>query len=287
MSKLYGRQIEILIDDEVVIERREGRQFKITFDVLVDFGSFNSYAELTLANLTGATVGKFKKDATLTIKAGYTNNVGVIFKGFIKNFFPDRNGATPITRIIARGSRAAVQREPVNVALGKNATLDSILQTIADAMGLPLVSNPGDFANVTPYPRGYTMTDDPERLLNKLAETHGFEWLVENERLFVLMKSSSRLGAPHLISQFTGMEGKPEITEVGANVTVRLDPKIKVGDVFRVESKYKSFNFSNVYFQDVPASAGSGDYKIQRLSYSGDTHGDAWSVKLTGIRKPA
>ena len=43
-------------------------------------------------------------------------------------------------------------------------------------------------------------------------------------------------------------------------------------------------NFSNIYFQDVPAQAGKGVYKVQRLSHSGDSWGDNWSSTITGFK---
>jgi hypothetical protein len=280
MSKMYDRRVEIIVDGVTVISPREGMQFKMTFDVLVDFGAFNSFCELVLTNMTQATMNLFKRDSEIIVRAGYADSIDVIFKGFIKNFIPDRDGPDTLFRVISRSGTKVDGREPVNVALGKDAKLPDIIDAVVNAMGLPSVYDPSQFDDVKPYPRGYTMSADPERQLNNLATRHGFDWLVENGRVIILTKAATRQSPPRTISQFNGMEGRPEITEVGADVTVRLDPSMKVGEVFIIESKYKSFEFSNLYFQDIPETHGTGDYKSIRLTHVGDTWGDVWSTKV-------
>lgn len=284
MSRFYSRVWEVLIDDKVFIAATEGRQFRVTFDVLIDFGGSISYANIGIYNLSQETASKaFKQGSTVGLRAGYSDTVDFIFKGRITNIFYERNGADTITRLVARGgSQPATQS--VNKTLGAGVALVDIIKELATSLGYPLVINDADFSQVSPYIRGKVLYGDPRVFLDQLADTHKFNYLIDNDRLVVVGGQSFREGTPYVVSEFTGMEGIPEITEVGVDVSLRLTPKIRIGGRVDIQSKLRTFNFSNVYFQNVPASAGVGIYRVYRLEHKGDSYGDQWTTKVTGFR---
>lgn len=284
MSRFYSRVWEILIDDKTFIAATEGRQFRMTFNVLIDFGGSISYADIAIYNLSNETASKaFKKGSTVGIRAGYSDTVDFIFKGRITNILYERDGASTITRIIARGGTQP-ETQSVNKTLGAGVSLVNIIKELSTAIGYPLVINEADFSDVSPYIRGKVLYGDPRVYLDQLAETHKFTYTIDNDRLIVVGGSSYREGQPFIVSEFTGMEGIPEITEVGVDVTLRLTPKIKIGGRVDIQSKLRTFNFSNIYFQDIPESAGTGIYRVFRLNHTGDSYGDVWSTKVTGFR---
>lgn len=283
MSRFYGRLWELYVDDELFIENTDGQQFKFTFEIVLDYGANRSYADMAIYNLSSDTINKiFKKDSTIALRAGYGDTIDFIFKGAIRNVFKERNGPDTLTRIISRGG--SQPSASITQTLGAGASLVQIINACVSAMGYASIINPSDFENAPNYTRGYTLTGDPRVYLDNLSQTHNFNYIIDNERVIITTDKTARQGAPYVVSQFTGMEGIPEITEVGCDVTVRLSPKIRIGGLIKVESELKTFNFSNLYFQDVPPNAGSGTYKVFRLTHSGDSKGDAWSSKITGIK---
>lgn len=285
MSSFNDRRWGIDIDGEPFIVPTAGRQFKCTFEILHDFGGFTSYADIKVMNLTEDTANKaFQRGKSITFRAGYVDSIDIIFKGVIRNVIRGRDGATTSIQLICRGGKLTDEQSMVNETLGANTKLTDIIRTCGTALGYPITMDDTQFEDVEPYIYGYSMQGDPRVYLDKLAATHNFSYVVENDKLVVVRKGSYRDGTVHVISQFTGMEGIPELTEVGADVTTRLNPKIRIGGRFRIESNLATFNFSNLYFRDIPESAGQGEYNIFRVSYTGDTWGDAWSNKITGIR---
>lgn len=286
MSSYSGRRWELSIDGAVLIASTSGRQFKCVFEILHDFGGYTSYGDVALYNLSESTANKaLVRGKTLTLKAGYENTIDTIFVGVIRNVLRERQGPSTITRLICRGGSLPGEQGQINETLGENAKIVEIIRACAKAMSLPLVIDESQFADIEPYVYGYVLSGDPRVYLDNLAETHKFDYTVENERLIVVRRGKARQGDVHVVSQFTGMEGIPEITEVGVDVTIRLNAKIKIGGKFRIDSTLATFNFSNLYFVDIPASAGQGEYKIFRVGHSGDTWGDAWSTKITGYRE--
>lgn len=283
MSRFFGRRFEVLIDDNTFIKATAGRQFRIVFEVLVDFNGYHSYADIAIYNLSKTTESKaFKKGSVIGLRAGYVDAIDFIFKGEIRNTFKERVGPDTITRIIAHGGSEAIKS--ITQPLGKGVKVPTLIRACASALGFPVVMDDNDFVNEPVYSRGYSLNGDPSKILDKLANTHGFSYTIENRRVVVVGKNSFRAGAPYVISQANGMEGIPEINEVGVDANVRLTPKIRIGGQVDVQSKLSTFNFSNLYFQNVPANAGSGVYNVQRLKYSGDSWGDTWTTSVSAIR---
>lgn len=285
MSRYVNRRWSIELDGEPFIAATSGRQFKATFEILYDFGGFTSYADIAIYNLNTDTANKaFKTGTSITFRAGYEDSIDNIFTGTIKNVLRERQGPNTITRLICRGGKLTEDQAQINETLGKNSRITDIIRACIAAMGYPAVMEDAQFDNVDPYPSGFTMGGDPRVILDSLAAAHGFSYVIENGRIVVVRDGAFRQGDIHVVSQFTGMEGIPEITELGVDVTVRLQPKIKIGGRVSIESDLATFNFSNLYFVDIPESAGQGVYRIFRIAHTGDTWGDAWSTKVTGYR---
>jgi len=274
------------LDGEPFIEETEGRQFKCTFEILHDFGGYTSYADVALYNISTDTANKaFTRGTVMSFRGGYADSIDTLFTGTINNVLRERVGPDTITRLICRGGKLVDDQTQINETLGKNAKVTELIRSCVTAMGYPIVMDDAQFADIDPYAFGYALSGDPRVYMDELAQAHNFDYVIENERMVVVRKGYSRQGEVQVVSQFTGMEGIPEITEVGVDVTVRLNPKLHIGGMYRIESDLATFNFSNLYFVDIPKSAGVGEYKIFRLTHTGDTWGDAWSTKITGYKE--
>lgn len=277
------RVYQIEVNDKVIIaENSSGVQARVQFDITVDAIGNITLCDLNLSNLAESTISTvFKRGAVLAIRAGYEDNIDYIFRGIIRQVFRGRDGATTYTNILARGGE--LEKNAINKALGKNAKLSEILQSLADALGYKLNITKSEFSDV--YPTGYSMTGDPYKYLRDLAKSWSFDWSIENDTLVIFKVENGRKAPKKTINMLNGLEGIPEVTEVGVNFSVRMDPSIKIGNKIELDTKYKSFNFSGVYYnnelQDV---AGSGVYTVMKITYSGDNYGQAWTTRVTSYR---
>lgn len=277
------RVYQIEVNDKVIIaENASGVQARVQFEITVDAVGNITLCDLNLSNLAESTINAvFNRGAVLAIRAGYEDNIDYIFRGIIRQVFRGRDGATTYTNILARGGE--LEKRMINKALGKNAQLAEILQTLADALGYKLIITKSQFADV--YPTGYSMTGDPYKYLRDLAKSWKFDWSIENDSLVIFKVKDGRKAPKKIINMLNGLEGIPEVTDVGVNFSVRMDPSIKIGNKIELDTKYKSFNFSGVYYnnelQDV---AGSGVYTVMKIVYSGDNYGQAWTARCVGYR---
>jgi len=282
MSEIYGRRWSLSVDGSTLIEQTDDRQFRVTFNILIDFGGSNNYADIRIYNLSESTANKaFKKDVILAFEAGYIDTVDTVFIGTIKNILRERQGADTITRLICRSQQYSGF---INQSYGSGVDVVTLIKACSDTLGYPSVITASQFDDISEYMGGYSLQGDARVLLDKLAVTHGFSHTVENGRRIILRDGYERNTSPIIVSQFTGMEGIPQISEVGADVKMRLNPKLRIGGTIDIQSKLKTFNFSNIYFQDVPESAGTGTYKVQQISHEGDSWGDSWTSSVTAIR---
>lgn len=287
MTEFYRRQFELFVSDrdKPLIEATNDRQFKIVFNVLLDFGGFNTYADIAIYNLSNDTAAKvFKKYEYVALRAGYEDKIDFIFKGDLVNIIREKQGPNTITRLICKGGALAQDTATINKSFEGGVTVPTMCKELAGSFGFPLVINEADFSNVAPYISGYLLSGDPKSLIKRLARAHEFKWIIENERLVVVGNDSARANPVEIISASRGMVGIPEITEAGATVVVKLNPSLKIGARFRIESEFAKVNFSNVFFQDVPETLGQGEYRIQRLEIDGDSYGEAWDTRITGFR---
>lgn len=278
------RLFEVLINDQTFIAPTTGRQFRVVFTISIDFGGYNTYADIAFYNLSESTAAKvFKRETTIGLRAGYDNNIDFIFSGAIRNVFKERNGPDVITRVIARGGNLFT-KPTINQTFGPNVPVLDLIKACCTATGYPIVITDEDFADIPPYARGYVLSGDPARELDVLAQAHNFGYVVENNRIIVVRGGKFRKGNPFVVNERNGMVGIPEITEAGCDVDVRLNPKIKIGGRIDIQSVFRTFNFSNLYYQDIPPSAGSGIYNVFRLEHIGDSYGEDWTTRITGIR---
>ena len=284
MSEFYGRRYSLDVDGKTFISETGDKQFKITFNVLLEFGAAVAYADIAIYNLAQDTSQNIiKKNMSLVLRAGYENKIDNIFTGRIINVLRRRDGPHTIIRLICRGG-TQTDTNTISESLGKNVTIVSLIKSCVKAMGYPIIINEDDFKGPSPYTRGFTLNGDPKTNLDQLAASHGFDYMIENDAVLIVSKKSFRKGEPLKISQFKGLVGIPEITVEGANVKIKLNPGVKIGGRIDVQSVLATFNFSNIYYLDIPASAGKGIYKIYRVVHSGDSHGDNWDTDITAYR---
>ncbi len=288
MADYYNRLFELFIVDRDLpfISATDGRQFKITFDILLEFGGMTSYADIAIYNLSRDTEALvFRKGDYVGFSAGYVDSIDSIFKGEIVNILREKQVGDTITRLICKGGTISQQSSTINTSFEGGASIVELIKACASALGFPLVIDEGDFPGESPYISGYHLAGDPKTILNKLARSHHFQWLIESEKLVVVGDSSFRKGDVIVVSSSTGLIGVPEITEIGSDVLVKLNPALKIGGRFELKSELVVANFSAIYFQDFPETIGPGVYNIDRLQFEGDSYGDVWDTKITSLRR--
>jgi hypothetical protein len=283
MSKYYDRRYEVFVNGDKFIGQSAGLQFRTVFEVVHDFGGFVSYGDIALYNLKEETAKKlYTINGSIELRAGYADTINTVFKGTMINTFRERDNANTLHRILARGGSQSTSVS-IEETLGKGSTVEDAVRACALAMGYPVVGAEA-LASLGTYIRGLSLHGDPRQYMNSLAKQFGFSYTIENDRIVVMPDNGTRNVTPIIVSAQTGMEGIPEITEIGCKIRMRLRPDVQIGGRIQIEAGFKSFNFNGLYFKGVPRSAGTGEYRIFQVKHSGDSHGDTWTTTIEGFR---
>jgi len=289
MSEIFGRVFSIELDEEPFIEVTEDRQFRVTFEIFIDAQGQNCTGDIAIYNLSNDTAAKaFARGKTIVLRAGYTDTIDIIFKGQIVNILRERTGPDTRTRLLCKSGAPVEMRNTMNRTFGAGSSVIDVIGELGASVGFEVIIDPEEFKDVTPLIRGYPVNGDPYQYLGKLGGEYQFTWVIENDRLVIIRSNQIRTGPIHQISQFTGMEEIPEITggvgAVGADVRIRLNPKVRINGRFQITSEYATFNTGNLYYTEVPTSVGQGIYNILTIRHSGDNYSSAWSTLLSGSK---
>ena len=280
------RQYEILIDTKNFITQSYP-MLRCSFDVTTYTGDSLSTCEFRLWNLAPTT--KIEPNQTVVFRAGYQSRIGQIFTGFVTNVFTIRDGTDIITRVTCRSGSNVLDGGTTSASFGKGVTLFDVLTSLARDWSKPLylVNSMDKFTSIVMV-GGYNVSSDISKELDILAKAYGFEWHLYAGQVFVGFPSDSRKTTPIKISAVTGMIDAPTLhggrDGVFCDVKMRLDPRMNPASVFNIESKWPKFDFGPVEFQTTVDAQLEGDWNVQTIQHSGDTHGPDWYTFIKAVR---
>lgn len=275
---------------------------RFTFQITANDVETPNTAIIKVYNLSDNTASQaIKEFDTVVLQAGYQNgNIGVIFKGTIKQFWRGRE----------RNVDSFLEIDAVDGDLGYNfgvvntseagATPEQQLNTYAQAMGLPVDKNAAAALSgnggVVLNPRGKAAFGLARLYMRRLMTTYNCRWSIQNGVVTVIPNDGFLPGEATVINSKTGMIGVPTVTDDGIHVQVLLNPSIQVGRAVRLNNRDIT-NVSAVHsiasnivtsfpsFTSPPQAfaktSEDGIYRVLVVEHEGDTRGQAWYSHLT------
>ena len=122
---------------------------------------------------------------------------------------------------------------------------------------------------------GYTVSGGIAKELNKLANTYGFTWSVQNGVFQAITdggatKSKHVISADNLFSATAQLQDPSQLSagqiQVGMTIKAFIQPQIMPGDIVVLKSQF------------VPMY--NGDYTVHNISFSGDSHGPQYDMEI-------
>lgn len=280
------RLYSVIINGETYISESDAYQFRVVFDIDIRPGETLAFGDFRIYNLAKAST--VDANSSIEFRAGYTNQVDTIFKGYITNTFRERDGASTVQRFLCKSGDPVNDRGSLNSSYSQGAELLDVLKDIAQQWPRPLDINEADFAGIT-LTSGYMVDGDIPQELNQLAQAYDFDWLQDRGRLVITKRTTQRTTPVTEISQFTGMVGIPEVTRgpdgLGVYVINRLNPYFRINGRINIKSEFQSFNAGNLFVVGLAGDArATGEYNIFQLRHRGDSHGNLWVTEIDGIR---
>lgn len=267
MARLYGRTCTIVVDDLRVTGLR------VTFKVSKSLKKEPNTLDLKVYNLSADTRSRMQRTgAKVLLVAGYVDNAAVIFAGDARRIDHAPDGADMVTSIDCGDGEQAYRFARFSKSFAPGAPISEVITAASKALGIN-AGNLSEQLAAGPYQKdsrafahGYTAHGRASAELDRLLTAYGLSWSIQDGALQVLRGAQPAQGSAVLLTSTTGLVGSPSFTtpeKPGAPVRLRfkalLQPTIRCGGVI-----------------DVRSLTVRGQFRVESLSYAGDTHGSDW-----------
>lgn len=286
MSRQYKRKYELTIipaDGEA----RVIRDLNCNFEIIKTVRSIPNSARITIINPNIETVGALKRRYTnIIFNAGYEGNLQLIFKGQVKNSFESKNNLDRSITVFAGDGQRDWENATTNRTYAENVTIQNVVKDVLKSFKEVTIGTLEGLPNLADKIRGQTLSGKSSDILDSLAKEYGFKWgISDNEVKIEPVIKPLNPNQAVLINAAHGMIGSPSVTEIGADVTVLLNPALLPGELFKVEATSANVELGNLFFREAKKTSADGIYRIEEVVFTGDltTGSPNWRSKVKGV----
>jgi hypothetical protein len=252
---------------------------RIQFKIEKSLDSEPNKCELTITNCAETTrVNLTTKPLMIQLDAGYDGNQRKLFLGNLRFGFSElTDDADWETHLQLADGDGAWRYARVNRSYKRGTPVSVLLQDAAKSMGLTIdASVLGSSDLQAQVANGHSLYGATRDELTRLLAPYGYSWSIQDGKLQILTDTQVRSDQARVISEDTGMvyspqwqvpdkAGKPAML----HLKCQLYPELAPGGRIQVSSR------------DV-----NGMFRIEKLSHSGDTHGDDWLTEIEAKPNP-
>lgn len=133
-SGLYQHSVIIKTGDVTI----DNQDLDVEFEIPFDDDTEADEAEIIVYNISDLTIQNIKKDAQISVTAGYGSDTGVILSGVISKVKTYYSGEDRVTEIYAIDQASLQERELKSISYAKGTTASKILRDLVSQVGLPV-----------------------------------------------------------------------------------------------------------------------------------------------------
>lgn len=133
-SGLYHHTVTIKIGDITI----DNEEIDCEFDIPFDDDTEADEAEIIVYNISDTTIQNIKRDAQISVTAGYGDDTGIIFSGIISKVRSYYSGNDRVTEIYAIDQAVLKERELKSKSYAKGTKASKILQDLISQVGIPV-----------------------------------------------------------------------------------------------------------------------------------------------------
>lgn len=218
-------------------------ELDVEFDIPFDDNLEADEGEIVIYNLSDQTIKQLKKDAKITIEAGYENDTGVIFEGYIIKSLTKYDEVDKITTIKIKDD--IQEKESLNLTYSSGTTAQYILTDLINKTGLP--KGTIKFARNWTYETDVTIDEDIESAIRRYSEVCGVSTFVIKGKIyscslksfstveFNVSEETGMIGSPQPYTEEITTEGYTDVVE-GFEIDMLLQHRISAGSVINLTS---------------------------------------------------
>jgi hypothetical protein len=210
-------------------------------------------------------------DVPIQIDAGYLEGISTIFLGRVRNLRsrPNEDGLGWITEAGAGDGEQQIRSARAAVSLAPGTSADLALRDLVRSLGV----SPGNVESAVTlvaarklFASGGVLFGAGRREMSSVCLSLGLEWSVQDGALQILERGKALEGRAIFLSPTTGLIGAPsQNAKREASIRCLLQPDIAPGRIVVVDSETLR-----------------GQFRIEKTTHKGDTHGAEWEIEITG-----
>ncbi len=224
--------------------------FTIEFDITRNTLSSANVCQVRIYNLSEKNRNSLRYNATnygqyrgLQLRAGYNDDLSVIFKGNISQAWSFREGTNLITQIECYDGGFAFNNGVADFSAPEGSPNRSVLKGLAGSLPNVSLGAVGNFSGN--LPRGNSYAGNTAKAIGELT---GGAMFIDNEVVNILQDDEyiQDFGPTLVINAETGLLATPILEVNIARFEMLFEPKLAVGRLVRVESA-TDFNYNGLY----------------------------------------
>jgi len=283
MARQYKRVYELTIVPTSG-ETRIIDELRINFEITKSVLSFPNLARIQIYNPNKDTLAALQSKFTkIVLNAGYQGDSRLLFTGEIRNVFQMKIGVDRIATVYAGDGQRDWQNASFNKTFTESVTISAAIDEVLKTFKEVTVGALEGIPQIADKLRGQTLSGSSKDILDQFADEYGFNWSIQDGQVVTTPIEQPLTNAEAvLINAATGMIGSPTVTEIGADVTTLLNPRLLPNSAFKIESVNADIQLGNLFFRDVPRTNAEGTYKVQEVSFKGDSREGDWLSSVKG-----
>lgn len=265
---------------------------RITFDVKKDDQTTPNSARICVYNPAPDTINQALKEFdTVSLDAGYTDGMGLIYAGNIIQVRRLRSGPDIVLEISAGDGDTAYNYGVVSTTLAAGATNRDRMQAMARAMAIGNVDAGAALLSAgtgRALPRGKVLYKPVKDYMREYGRDTGSAVFIDSGKLQTIRRDGYLPGTPVELAPGTGLIGAAQQTLDGVEASSRLNPEIRIGGLIHIDPAYlvaadTTTATASAGEKKTIHQAAGGYYRVIATHYAGDTHGQPWDVEITGV----
>jgi len=283
MARQYKRVYELTVIPPGG-EARIIKGLRVNFEITKSILSFPNLARITLYNPNQDTLSALEEKYTrIVLNAGYEGDLRLLFKGDVRNVFQTKTGRDRLLTIYSGDGEKSWQNATFNKTLSESLSVSSAIQEVLKTFSDVNIGTLQGLPQVADKIRGQVLSGSSKDIMDNFAEEYGFSWSIQDGEIVITPEQEPLEGDEAvLITAATGMIGSPTVTEIGADVTTLLNPRLLPNRAFLIESLNAEVTIGNLFFRNVRRTTAEGLYKIQEVVFRGDSRDGDWLSSVKG-----
>lgn len=244
-----------------------------------------NYSVFTVYNMAQSDIAGIKAGDTVVLEAGYENgNYGMIFSGQIVQPYVTRESGTDtaLNLVIQDGDQFLNSAFVMTTLSAACTQADVVAACVAgdDSVSTGLVNSSLSSKSMI---RGKVLFGSSAYYMQQAASGVNAQFYVEDGKVNIVGATDYASDQAVELNPLTGLVDVPGQTDEGVSAKCLINPSLKLNTLVHIDSSLITQKEVSSGETEVKAISTDGVYKIEKLTITGDTHGDDWYMEFDAV----